>query len=241
MLGDLRADQPAGQPVIYRVNEIFRTIQGEATWAGTPSIFVRLQGCAVGCAFCDTKHTWSTDLKNQRTLMQVLNKDDQPRPEFAEVDADDLVAYVHSMAAGAGKVRHVVITGGEPANYDLVPLTRGLEEQGFRCQVETSGTAPVLVTPGTYVTMSPKIDQAGKMKVLREVVARADEIKHPTATEAHLGMLLNMLAMGWHRPAAPIWLQPLSQSENATERCIAWCYRYGFKLSIQTHKYLGLR
>ena len=43
--------------MLYPVNEVFQSIQGEATHTGTPSIFVRLQGCHIGCAFCDTKHT----------------------------------------------------------------------------------------------------------------------------------------------------------------------------------------
>lgn len=241
MLGDVRADQPAGHAVIYRVNEMFRTIQGEGSFTGTPSVFVRLQGCAVGCAFCDTKHTWSTDQKNQRSLLQVLNKDATPREEFTEVEADHLVDLVHSMACGAGEVRHVVITGGEPADYDLVPLTKGIRSMGMTAQVETSGTAPVLVERDTFVTVSPKIDQVGGKAVIQEAVERADEIKYPIATHKHLENLLDLLSRGWVRSHVPVWLQPLSQSENATERCIAWCYRYGFRLSIQTHKYLGLR
>ena len=40
------------------INEMFETIQGEGAHTGIPSIFVRLQGCPVGCPWCDTKHTW---------------------------------------------------------------------------------------------------------------------------------------------------------------------------------------
>ena len=42
----------------YPVNEIFQSIQGEGYFTGVPAIFVRLQGCPVGCAWCDTQHTW---------------------------------------------------------------------------------------------------------------------------------------------------------------------------------------
>lgn len=225
--------------MIYRVNEVFRTIQGEATHAGTPAVFVRLQGCQVGCAFCDTKHTWSTNPENRRSALQVLQKTAEPREEFAEMTPEEIVSAVHG--AALGKVRHVVITGGEPANYDLVPLIRGLEELGCYCQVETSGTAPILVTPLTWVTVSPKIDQAGGFHVIQEAMARANEIKHPCGTQRDLDRLLELVARGWHPMTATVWLQPLSQSPNATERCIAWCYRYGMRLSIQGHKYIGLR
>lgn len=224
---------------MYRVNEVFRTIQGEGSATGTPAVFVRLQGCAVGCAFCDTKHTWSTNPESRRSLLQVLQKTAEPREEFAEVEADELVKQV--LVAASGLVRHVVITGGEPANYDLVPLTKGLRQSGLCAQVETSGTAPILVHRDTWVTLSPKIDQAGGLRVIEEAVARADEIKHPCGTQRDLDRLLELLARGWAKPGIAVWLQPLSQSENATERCIAWCYRYGFRLSIQTHKYIGLR
>ena len=42
----------------YPINEIFQTIQGEGVFTGLPAIFVRLQGCPVGCPWCDTRHTW---------------------------------------------------------------------------------------------------------------------------------------------------------------------------------------
>ncbi|MGY8878270.1 MAG: 7-carboxy-7-deazaguanine synthase QueE, partial [Pseudoalteromonas sp.] len=46
---------------MYKINEVFETIQGEASFTGTPSIFLRLQGCPVGCSWCDTKQTWDVD------------------------------------------------------------------------------------------------------------------------------------------------------------------------------------
>ncbi|EON4402328.1 TPA: 7-carboxy-7-deazaguanine synthase QueE, partial [Escherichia coli] len=42
----------------YPINEMFQTLQGEGYFTGVPAIFIRLQGCPVGCAWCDTKHTW---------------------------------------------------------------------------------------------------------------------------------------------------------------------------------------
>ncbi len=58
------------------VNEIFETIQGEATYTGTPAVFVRLQGCPVGCPWCDTKHTWDVELDKeiQPTIMFLLQR-----------------------------------------------------------------------------------------------------------------------------------------------------------------------
>ena len=42
----------------YAINEIFKSIQGEGSYTGSPVMFIRLQGCSVGCAWCDTKHSW---------------------------------------------------------------------------------------------------------------------------------------------------------------------------------------
>jgi len=224
--------------VTYPVNEVFLTVQGEAANAGLPAVFVRLQGCSVGCAFCDTKHTWELSDQNFVPLARMLGKTEVATPQYAEVGTDDLVQEVVRAARGA---RLVVLTGGEPADYDLEPLAFGLEARGLRVQVETSGTTPVMVTKDAWVTVSPKILQAGGLSVVREAVERADEIKHPTATQRHVDELRELLAMGWHRPGIPVWLQPLSQSPQATARCVEWCRQYGWRLSVQTHKYLGLR
>lgn len=221
----------------YPVNEVFATIQGEATFTGTPAVFVRFQGCNVGCAFCDTKHTWGLDLAQRTSATDVLGKK-KDGAEFAEFAIGDLVETVQRVARGS---RHVVLTGGEPADYDLEPLVDMLAARGFRTQIETSGTARVRDGGLAFVTVSPKIRQAGGLDVLRETVARADEIKHPTSTETHFGQLRELLAREWHRPGIPIWLQPLSQHPLATRRCVDWCQEYGYRLSLQTHKYLGLR
>lgn len=227
---------PVG-PAEYLVNEVFATVQGEATNAGRPAVFVRLQGCRVGCAFCDTKHTWRTDEADLVPLSSLVKKASDA-PTHARLSAAELAAEVRRVAGGA---RLVVLTGGEPADHDLRPISRLLQDDGFAVQVETSGTSPLRVAPGTWVTLSPKIRQAGGLEVLEEVVARADEIKHPTSTERHLADLEELLARGWHQPGTPVWLQPLSQHPAATARCLAWCMSRGYYLSVQVHKYIGVR
>lgn len=221
----------------YLVNELFLTLQGEATFAGTPAVFIRLQGCSVGCAFCDTRYTWPTDQADRRSRELVLAKV-EPDATYSSYDTWTLIQQVQAMARRA---RHVVITGGEPADHDLLPLSRYLADAGFKVQVETSGTSPMQVDERTWVTLSPKIGMPSGKEVLEAVVRRADEIKHPTAIPKHLLALQALLARGWHKPNAPVWLQPLSQHPVATARCADWCLEYGYRLSIQTHKYIGAR
>lgn len=221
----------------YLVNELFLTIQGEASHAGTPAVFVRLQGCSVGCAFCDTKYTWPKDPKDERERLTILGKT-EPDPTFTSYDTWSLIEQVRTMSRRA---RHVVLTGGEPADHDLLPLSRYLADSGFTVQVETSGTSPLSVDERAWVTLSPKIDMPAGKVVLEEVVRRANEIKHPTATPRHLLALQDLLRRGWHRSGIPVWLQPLSMHPVATARCVEWCHDFGYRLSIQTHRYIGAR
>src|ERR1700757_910647 len=102
-------EQPRlGAVIRLPLNELFETIQGEGSKTGTPSTFVRLQGCDVGCPWCDTKHTW--------TLEDVLGKTGSDT-RFAWVSVDELVRQVNLRLA-----KHVVLTGGEPCQYDLSAL-----------------------------------------------------------------------------------------------------------------------
>ena len=59
---------------VYKINELFETIQGEGSFTGQPSIFIRLQGCPVACSWCDTKHTWEINLDQQVSASDMLNK-----------------------------------------------------------------------------------------------------------------------------------------------------------------------
>jgi len=113
----------------YQVNEIFYSIQGEGVLTGTPCTFIRLQGCTVGCPWCDTKYTWQRG-GTRMTPYEIGNQ------------------VQHS---------HVVITGGEPTLYNLDPLIRALWARGCYVQLETSGQQWLKgeMEPN-WITLSPK-------------------------------------------------------------------------------------
>lgn len=221
---------------MLRVNEIFPTIQGEACFTGTPSTFVRLQGCDVGCPWCDTKFTWAIDAADEVSAEHVLAKTESATPAWSRMTDDQLVRIVSDMLP-----RHVVFTGGEPAIYDLRSVTRELSALGFTTQIETSGTQEIRVTEATHVTLSPKIDMPGRFKVLDGAVWRADEIKMPVGKMADIHQLDRLLAVHDEIDHPEIWLQPLSQSDKATKLCIDVATERGWKVSLQTHKYAGVR
>lgn len=226
-----RADQ---HPLSLPVNEIFATVQGEGAFTGTPATFVRLQGCPVGCPWCDTKHTWEVETGMRRSLSVVQEKADVPSAEYADVEVDDLVTAIE-----AERPRHVVVTGGEPCLYNLSELTRRLLGGGRRVQLETSGTELVRAARGTWVTVSPKLNMPGGREVRRDALERADELKIPVGKLADYERAKPLLGMV--RPSCLVWLQPLSQSAKATTLCVEIATEYGHRVSVQVHKYLGVR
>lgn len=100
-----------------RIAETFYSLQGEGRLAGVPSFFVRVSGCNLRCAWCDTPYaSWN--------------------PEGARRSVDELVEE----AARSG-AKHAVLTGGEPMLFDAIgPLAAGLRERGLRITIETAGT-----------------------------------------------------------------------------------------------------
>ena len=219
----------------YKINELFETIQGEGAFTGQPSIFLRLQGCPVGCSWCDTKHTWEINLSDEVEHSIMTNKTAES-DHWAALTTADILAIFNSKQF---KAKHIVITGGEPCMVDLTPLCSVLESHGYSCQIETSGTFEIQTTENCWVTVSPKVNMKGGYKILTSAMQRANEIKHPVATEQHVDDLKALLIE--HKVIEkPIYLQPISQKERATQLAIKTCIENNWRLSIQVHKYIGI-
>jgi 7-carboxy-7-deazaguanine synthase len=111
--------------------EVFYSVQGEGTHTGTPAVFVRLAGCNLACAFCDT---------------------DYAVREFAAVDA--VVARVREAGADCPLV---VLTGGEPlAQAASSALIDALRADGRRVHIESNGTIRAHLPNDVWLTVSPK-------------------------------------------------------------------------------------
>jgi len=219
----------------YKINELFETIQGEGSFTGQPSIFIRLQGCPVACSWCDTKHTWEIDLDDKVSQNTMLTKK-QETSQWAAMTVEEILLLVKEKGFQA---KHIVITGGEPCMVDLKPLCDAFELQGYSSQVETSGTFEISVSDKCWVTVSPKINMRGGYPILNSAMHRANEIKHPIATEQHVNDLKELLA-AHNIKNTPIYLQPISQKTRATELAIETCIANNWRLSVQVHKYLGI-
>jgi len=209
----------------YAVKEMFYTLQGEGARAGRPAVFVRFAGCnlwsgreadraSAVCQFCDTEFV-GTD------------GDGGGKFETASALAGAAAALWPDLGAGAP---YVVCTGGEPLLQLDTPLIHALHEAGFEVAVETNGTiaAPLGID---WVCVSPK---AGANLVQNA----GDELKlvFPQAgaePERYAGLAF-----------ANFFLQPLDAParEAHTRAAIAYCLKHPlWRLSLQTHKLLGLR
>lgn len=219
----------------YKINELFQTIQGEGAFTGQPSIFIRLQGCPVGCSWCDTKHTWEIKPELIIESQDLLNKT-QESEHWSALSASEMVQIFTQQGYSA---KHIVITGGEPCMVDLTPLCEAFEALDYSCQIETSGTFEIKTTPACWVTVSPKVNMKGGYDILNSAMLRANEIKHPVATEQHVDDLKALL-ITHNITSTPVYLQPISQKQRATELAIQTCIDNNWRLSIQVHKYIGI-
>ncbi|PCH95257.1 MAG: 7-carboxy-7-deazaguanine synthase QueE [Gammaproteobacteria bacterium] len=220
---------------MYKINELFETIQGEGSFTGQPSIFIRLQGCPVGCSWCDTKQTWEIELSDEVTKEIMLAKS-QETSQWSNASIEQILTIIGEREYRA---KHIVITGGEPCMVDLTPLCNAFDKLGYSTQVETSGTFEIRVSNKCWVTVSPKVNMRGGYPILSSAMTRANEIKHPIATMQHVDDLKALLAE--HNIVnTPIYLQPISQKNRATELAIETCIANNWRLSVQVHKYLGI-
>jgi len=211
------------RPVSYAVKEIFLTLQGEGGQAGRAAVFCRFAGCnlwsgreadraTAACTFCDT---------------DFVGMDGPGGGRF--VDADALADAVEAAWIGGPSDRLAVLTGGEPLLQVDRPLIDALHARGFRLALETNGTLPAPAGID-WICVSPK----GTAPVVQ---TRGDELKlvypqagvDPAAFE--------------HLAFDRFLLQPMDGADPraSTAAAIAYCLAHPrWRLSVQTHKYLGI-
>lgn len=207
-----------------RVAEVFFSVQGEGATAGLPAVFIRLQGCAVGCAWCDTRYSW-------------------PEEGGRSVTLDGLIRE-----ACAFPCRRAVVTGGEPLASPLfAPLVGALDTVGFTLEVETSGTLvpPPALPPAIQWNVSVKLAGSGVPEAVRintEAIAdfRAREAwwKFVVADESEVAEVL-ALAARFSLPTERILLQPEALTREVLIERSPWvveaCKRHGFRFSPRLH------
>jgi 7-carboxy-7-deazaguanine synthase (Cx14CxxC type) len=210
--------------VSYAVKEIFLTLQGEGAHAGRAAVFCRFAGCnlwsgreqdrtSATCKFCDT---------------DFVGTDGTLGARYAS--ADDLADAIASQWAGEHGYRYVVLTGGEPLLQVDADLIDALHARGFAIGLETNGT--IEPPDGVdWICVSPK---AGAELLIRQ----GNELKLVYPQEGAMPAAFADLAF------ERFSLQPMDGPDVAanTERAVNYCIRHPqWRLSLQTHKTLGIR
>ncbi|MBI5747110.1 MAG: radical SAM protein [Nitrospirae bacterium] len=158
---------------IIVVNEIFRSIQGESTYAGLPTTFIRTTGCNLRCRWCDTKYAYEDG-----TAMTV----------------DDIADKVKRLGSGL-----VEITGGEPLLQEGVGgLMRHLLDNGFIVMIETNGSLDIgKIDKRAIIVMDVKCPGSGMSERMRwenlDVLDRKDQVKFVIADRADYVWTLDLL------------------------------------------------
>jgi 7-carboxy-7-deazaguanine synthase (Cx14CxxC type) len=209
--------------VSYAVKEIFLTLQGEGGQTGRPAVFCRFAGCNLWsgreedraeavCTFCDT---------------DFVGMDGEGGGRFG--GAEELARAVEAAWRGGPEHRLVVLTGGEPLLQVDAGLIAALHARGFVIALETNGTLPA-PTEVDWICVSPKADAPLAQ-------TRGQELKlvypQPGVDPARFE------GLGFES----FLLQPMDGPDRAanTEAAIAYCLAHPrWRLSVQTHKYLGI-
>lgn len=212
-----------GDGTSLEVKSIFKTIQGEGTFVGVPAIFVRLGGCNLACEFCDTEFE-----------------------NFDLVAINDILAKISKLSLNfknEQSVSLVVITGGEPMRQPIELLCQKLLEQGFNIQIETNGTLFRSLPAEVSIICSPKAGKNGYSKVREDLLPKISAMKFIIAKNISEYSLIPEVGQTAYN--IPVFVQPMDQNdcklnEENNELAIKLALESGARLSLQTHKFLGI-
>jgi len=214
--------------------EIYKSIQGESSFAGVPCIFVRLAGCNLRCAWCDSEYTFTGGYK---------------------LSEDEVVAEIEKLEP----VRLVEFTGGEPLlqEKELVPLMSRLLELGYELMIETSGERALeRVQRAVHKIVDVKCPGSGEAGSFRlanlECLTERDEVKFVIANRDDYEFARDFIREhALEQRAGQVLLSPAfskaPSGERSSENCLVdprelveWMLRDAVpaRLSLQIHKYV---
>jgi len=212
-----------GDGTQLQVKSIFKTIQGEGIFVGSPAIFIRLGGCNLACNFCDTEFE-DFDLTN---IDEILNK----------------VENLALNSKNEQSVTLVVITGGEPMRQPIELLCQKLLVQGFKVQIETNGTLYRSLPNEISIICSPKAGKTGYSKIREDLLPKISAMKFIVAKNIVEYSLIPEVGQTSYN--IPVFVQPMDQNDlqlnkDNNELAVKLALESGSRLSLQTHKFLGI-
>jgi 7-carboxy-7-deazaguanine synthase len=219
---------------MLQITEIYRSLQGESSFAGLPCIFVRLTACNLRCSWCDSEYTFTGGKK---------------------MSQEDVLGAVRRLAP----VKTVEITGGEPMlqERELVPLMRALLAEDYTVLLETSGERPLANVPKEVIKIvdvkCPGSSEAGSFREENlQALTERDELKFVLSDRADYEFAHGFI--GAHRlepMAGRIIFSPAfrkdARRERSTAQCLLdpqqlaeWILEDGLpvRLGLQIHKFI---
>lgn len=229
---------------VLDVHSVFYTIQGEGPHAGRAAVFVRLHGCSLACSWCDTEFE---SVCKQRLPTALLDE------------------VVGTYMLKSTRKPLIVISGGEPMRQNLAPFITLATSYNFQVQIETAGIhwqdelrplfntgLTVVVSPKTPVVQPGFDDARVSFKYIIDAHEPYDEEDglplHGVSQRGQPG------AGRLYRPPSmrSVYVQPLDPPGNTIDqerwahrmenvaRCVQLVQRYGYRLSLQQHKIIGV-
>ena len=203
-----------------RVSEIFHSIQGETSWAGFPSVFIRLAGCNLRCSWCDT--AYARDGGSLLSIESILRK------------VDDCRGF-----------HHITLTGGEPLMQEgTIGLLKSLSMEHPRIQIETNGSLSLAgIPPGVRKITDVKTPSSGEEgSFLMEncaYLSEADEIKFVIADERDYIYSMEFIEKNLAKSNGVINFSPL-YGKMPDDVLAEWILESGktLRINLQLHKIL---
>jgi organic radical activating enzyme len=205
------------------IREIFSTLQGEGPYTGYPSVFIRLGGCNLACDFCDTEFETYQNFSLEKIIAETLR--------LAKNQQQKIVRNL------------VVITGGEPMRQPIEKLCKELVKLNFLVQIETNGTIFRQLPKEVKIICSPKISNKKYHQIRLDLLLRINAFKFIISKTKK--NYQEVAEIGQSKLQIQVYVQPMDEYDAAKnqanlEHTISLCSKYGYFLSLQIHKILGL-
>ena len=193
------------------IMEYFYTIQGEGFYSGRAAFFIRTAGCDVGCVWCDVKESWDAEKHPLQSIDFLIDEVQKSGTEL------------------------VVITGGEPAMYDLTTIINKIKALNIEVAIETSGCYNLIGDIDWYCFSHKKFKSP-----VEEAYLKASELKvvisHPSDfewAESHAAKI---------NTTCKLYLQPeWSKQERFLSEIIEYVKKHPkWRISLQTHKFMDI-
>lgn len=198
---------------MYKINEIFYSLQGEGARSGSANIFVRFAGCNLACSYCDTEFT-----------------------SFSEMNLPDLLDKIYQTS---NVCFNIIFTGGEPLLQLDQNLCQSLKGSGYNIAIETSGSLPPReISPNLidWISISPKVSEHATSKNFKGW--HVNELRYVRSSDQSIPA---PMIQADHYFLSPMFSGNILPKENL-DHCIDLIKKNpNWKLSLQQHKFWGMR